>query len=381
MKIAMITETAATGVGQHVIDLAGGMAEAGHEVHVIYSARRIDDQFQRCIASNSRIHFCCIDMFRKICPEDLISLMHVVLYLRRHGPFDIIHGHSSKGGALARLSSLLVNGAVVYTPNAISTMDPSRGDLARRALALIELLLSGLTARIVAVSKGELEHIQSLGIKSERLFHIPSAVNPIAMEDRERLRAAFGISRHCICFGFVGRLSAQKAPLRLVDAAEQLTKRTNREFVFLVVGTGELESELRARVAASQLERKFILAGYRQGRQVVPAFDVAVLTSRYEAGPIFPLEAVAAGIPIVAMDVAGLEEVVRDGVNGYITKNGDVDEFVSRLFEVLDEDRLAAMTSSSRALRGRYRVVDMIRRTDELYSSCILPKALARTSH
>jgi glycosyltransferase involved in cell wall biosynthesis len=370
MKIAMITETSATGVGRNVTDLGRGLSEAGHEVHVIYSTRRIDDRFEKWASSGAHIRFCRVDMVRSIAPADIVSLAHIVFYLRRHGPFDIVHGHSSKGGAMARLSALFVGTAIIYTPHAISTLDESRGVLARRILARIELLLSKVTTRIIAVSKGEQKHLISLGIRPGIVCHIPNAVDPIATDDRERSRAAFGIGPHCICFGFVGRLSAQKAPLRLVEVAEEFARRTSREFIFIIVGTGELESELRARIAASGLEQRIILAGDREGRQVIGAFDVAVLTSRYEAGPIFPMEAVAAGIPVVAMDVAGLEDVVQDGVNGYITRNGDIGEFASRLVALLNPDHLAAMKGHSKALRGRYRVIDMIRKTEALYASC-----------
>lgn len=369
MKIALITETSGTGVGRNVTDLGRGMSEAGHEVHVIYSGGRIDDPFQRWASSDSRIRFYRVDMVRSISPSDIASLMHIVRYLRRYGPFDIVHGHSSKGGAMARLSALFVNASIVYTPHAISTLDSSRGGLGTSIFAQIELVLSRLTTRIIAVSEGEQRHLIRLGISPEIVCHIPNAVDPIATDDRERSRAAFGVSRDCICFGFIGRLSAQKAPLRLVEVAEELARRTSREFVFIIVGTGELESDLRARIVASGLDQRIMLVGYREGRQVIGAFDVAVLTSRYEAGPIFPIEAVAAGIPVVAMDVAGLENVVHDGVNGYITGNGDIGEFVSRLVVLLDPDRLAAMKGSSKALRGRYRVIDMIRRTEALYAS------------
>lgn len=174
MKILLFTEACAAGVGRHVMDLAEGLTAEGNECHVIYSCARMDDAFNSRISQFAKSHEL---PFRKH-PHwsDLRLTKRLRNYAKKHGPFDILHGHSTKAGLLIRLAAFGLPGAVIYTPHAPLTMNRSLPLLARMALAFAELVLASLTWKIIAVSKEEGRHIQAWGVPKNKISVVPNGI-------------------------------------------------------------------------------------------------------------------------------------------------------------------------------------------------------------
>src|SRR5215213_2643286 len=104
MKILEVVEASGGGVGRHVRGLCQDLIDQGQQVAVAYSARRADEPFnQFVIDQQDEIRFVPLELGREISPrEDLRATFRLMSYLKEEGPFDIIHGHSAKGGAIAR---------------------------------------------------------------------------------------------------------------------------------------------------------------------------------------------------------------------------------------------------------------------------------------
>ena len=111
MRIAMITETFTTGVGRHATDLATSLCQRGHEVHLLYGSHRHDPALVAEIAAVPNARAIAVPMCREPSCRDVRTLWSLGTYLHGNGPFDAIHGHSSKGGALARLLALAIGDA------------------------------------------------------------------------------------------------------------------------------------------------------------------------------------------------------------------------------------------------------------------------------
>ena len=112
-----------------------------------------------------QIRFEAVPMRRGIHPLDAVSAIQLMRFARRLGPFDLIHGHSSKAGALARLVGYWLGIPTVYTPHAIITLDPLLPAFKRMFYGRIERLLASLgPGRMIAVCRDELEHAARLGI-------------------------------------------------------------------------------------------------------------------------------------------------------------------------------------------------------------------------
>jgi glycosyltransferase involved in cell wall biosynthesis len=255
---------------------------------------------------------------------DIQAVRAVRRYLLRHGPFDVVHGHSSKGGAVARLAAVGLGIARIYTAHAFKSMDPALGGSARRLYGGMEALLGrNFSDTVIAVSREEARHARILGIPDDRCRHIPNAVRlPDDLPDRATARALFGLTDDNPCLLFIGRLASQKAPERFVDLVRDLVPAMPR-LRGLMLGFGPLEAAVRRRIAEAGLGGHVALHTDRRGWDGIAATDLLVATSDYEGMSYVLLEAAAMGVPIVTTDVGGVRGVVTPGENGLIVPPGD----------------------------------------------------------
>jgi glycosyltransferase involved in cell wall biosynthesis len=365
-KICFIVESPSAGVGRHVGDLVGRLSERGlADIHVLWSPTRADARF---IAQIDRpgVRQQAIRMRRSVGPADLASLIAVQKYLKTHGPFDVIHGHSSKGGALARLAAIRSGSRVVYTPHAFAAMDPTCGPLKRLLYRRLELDLARATDRIAATSPEEREFGLQLGIPSHKLRVVPNGIEPEPLPSRERARRDLGINDERVIVGFVGRLTAQKNPQLLIESFARLAWRFPQADL-VIVGDGPLAPQVRALVAERGLEGRVTLPGALNGRLVMPAFDILAMTSRYEGFPYVALEALAAGLPLLVTDTTSPQLFVDEGVNGFVAP-ADAQVLAERLASLLgDKELRRRMADAATTKAAEFGVDQMVDRVLAIY--------------
>ena len=170
----------------------------------------------------------------------------------------------------------------------------------------------------------------------------------------------------------VGRLVAQKNPLLFVAAAAALRERLPH-VRFQLVGDGPLRGAIEAAAQTAGLAECLDMAGERRD---VPALlheaDLFWLTSDWEGLPNAVLEAMAAGLPVVATDVGGTAELIEAGVEGYVVRAGDRDAFVARSLEILgDPGRLAHMRAAARTRAARFGRAQMVEATQAVYARVV----------
>lgn len=164
-------------------------------------------------------------------------------------------------------------------------------------------------AAVVPVSGAIAERLARRGVSRERLHVIPNAFDAAApTADRGAARAALGWRDGEFVAGWVGRLSREKGPDLMVDAAALVAEPAVR---LSVLGDGPMRGELERRAASLGLRDRIRWHGVvPEARVLFSAFDVLVLSSRTEGIPIVLLEAMAAGTPIVAASVGGVPEML-----------------------------------------------------------------------
>jgi len=207
--------------------------------------------------------------------------------------------------------------------------------------ALDRLSLRAMDA-VVCVPYGQAAKVRRAGVSPRRLHVIRNAIRTERFERadpayRERLLALFPRPPRLVV-GAAGRLSPEKGFGLLAEAAPAVLRR-EPETGFVLFGDGPLRAQIAGRIAALGLRDKVILAGFCSDLDgYIPALDLMVLPSYTEGLPNVVLEAFAARVPVVATEVGGTPEVVKDGVNGWLVPAGDAAALARRIGDVLADD-------------------------------------------
>ncbi len=378
MRICHVIESSSGGSSRVVAGLLCHQLAAGDDVSLIYSPVRAEPIFTKEVAAlQPQLHVHALPMRREVGLHDIGAAWRLWRLLAKLGPFDIVHGHSSKAGALTRIAGVaLKTPVVVYTPHAFVTMAPD----ASRIYGAFEWLAAWFCDAVVVGSGQEYRHAcEILRLPASRLQLIPMGIDLSRMNDRAAARAALGLPEEAFVVGFVGRMVAQKNPLRLARVFGCVAS-ARPDLRFIVVGDGELCDAFSRELRAQNVDDRTTLEPHADGHDIMAAFDCLVCTSDYESfGLIFP-EALAAGAPIVTPPVGIAEEAVVVGETGFITsfEAEDIARAVLALAAKPPEER----QRMAQACRERARVFDVemtSNRTRELYEELLAAKTGYRT--
>jgi len=289
---------------------------------------------------------------------------------------DIVHTHSSKAGILGRLAARRERVPVVIHSIHGFGFGPHQSAPVRWAFLAAERLAARWTDHFIAVSQRNLDEGVRLGLFAlERASVIRSGVVLRAFREHaggDRIRAELGIPAAAPLVLQVACFKPQKAPERFVALAAALAPRFP-DAHFVLVGDGVLRPLLEAGRRRAGLERRLHLPGWRRDvSALLDAATVVTLTSRFEGLPRALVEALAAGVPVVAMAVDGVDEVVRNGVNGFLVGDGDTAALAERVAALLGDSglrgRLAA--HAGEGLDGFERDT-MVRQQEALYEALL----------
>ena len=372
LRILHVLEAAGHGTGRHVVDLVTHAPDVTHEVVLPRRpTSRGEDRASRTADTLREagvvVHE--VPMRRSPVHPDLVRAVLAVRRLARERGVDLLHGHATVGGVVARLVGRGVGLPVVVTPNGVH---PST--VVRRA----ERALAPWTTALVAVSASEAALVHALGLcLPERVHVIPNGIDLAPPPPLGRdLRRELGLAPDAPVVGWVGRLARQKAPEVLVAAVGTLPPQVHA----VLVGGGPEAQVTAAATRDAGLDQRVHLLGHVAGAAgLLEQFDVLALPSRWEGAPYVPLEAFRAHVPVVATDVVGTRDVVIDGDTGWLVPPDDPDALAAALRAALtDPEELRR-----RASRGHDRLVahhdarSMGRDTTHLYAR--LTSTTART--
>jgi glycosyltransferase involved in cell wall biosynthesis len=168
---------------------------------------------------------------------------------------------------------------------------------------------------------------------------------------RDQLCAEWGLSPEQPLVACVGRLVPLKNQVLALEAVAHVP-----EAALVLVGEGPLLEELRARAARNGLRNRVVFAGLRpDARAVIGAADAVVMPSRSEGLPLAALEALAAGVPLVATNVRGMRELLTDGVDALLVPLDQPEAMADALRRALDDRELRGrLAEGARTTAARY---------------------------
>ncbi len=325
MNILLISG-AAGGVGRHITDLAAFLLIKRNHVTLIYSGERTDSYFIKRlqILESLGCKLERVDFQRKIGLIDFFVLLKIILYILKEPRFDIIHGHSSKGGLYARILWFFSRAKILYSPHAFFTMSPGNHKILHQLIKILECSMSYITFKIIVTSVKEMDHLSYLGIRKGKAQLIPNGSygSPFKAIRKKSLYLDPPKKDVRLTIGFVGRFCYQKN----LDLAIEIFDKcilVNNKIRLILVGSGEDELRIKRLVKTNGLNRKVIFFGDANVDEVMPLFDLLLVSSRYEGSPYLFQDAAKYGVPIISSDVGGVEFFVKTKKNGFVFSSSD----------------------------------------------------------
>ena len=266
------------------------------------------------------------------------------------GGYDIVHTHGSKPKIIARLSAKLPKSAVVVETVHGWPFYEQMSPLKLCFYVALERFGFRLSNRSILVTRRDLGKAIRHGIgKPDDYMVIRSGVEFSKYRENHgrvaEARALLGLESNSPprVVGSVMRLCEQKAPDIFVSVARRVKDSFDGQVRFVIVGGGCMEEQTKQWVREAGLEDSVLLLGSRTDvPALLPAFDVFLLTSRFEGLPRALLESLAAGVPVVSTSVDGVTEVIIDGKQGgFICGFEDVEALAERTRQLLDDPELA----------------------------------------
>ncbi len=285
---------------------------------------------------------------------------------------DLIHAHLMNAHTVAAIAGTLTDTPTVATLHGMS-LQPQEISVAR---------LTG--SHMILVCREAWSQALAVGFQPERLTLIPNGIDlqryRPGCAPRNRLRDAISVGEEEFLVGFVGRLAWEKGPDKFIKAADYIL-RHKPEVHFALVGTGSMEKDLVLAIERAGIARNVHMAGvWDDPSEVYPALDLMLHTSRADAMPLALLEAMACGVPVIAIGVGGVPEIVETGETGILVGTsewpGIVSEFpgdwegVARaaLKLISQPEKLKAMSAASvRRAAANYNITESVALTAQLF--------------
>ncbi len=243
-----------------------------------------------------------------------------IVSLIRKGKFDIVNYHGIV--PLIRLMIIISGARNILEEQGAIKSEAMRGRSLNRWLHRLFEMGTDCT---VAVSDDSINDLMNVNwVPRRKIVKIYNGIDISVFDpdkyERDDFRRETGIGVEYIVFGTVRGLTEKMGIDHFVEAAA-LVSQSVPGAKFLIVGDGPLRHQLEGLVSRLDLKDRFIFAGTRRDiPRILRSIDVFVLPSVWEALPVAAIEAVAMGIPVVAYDVGGTCEVVRDGITGILVR-------------------------------------------------------------
>jgi len=294
--------------------------------------------------------------------------------LLKNCKFDIIHTHAYSAGTIGRMSAFLASIPVIISHN------HSVYDYYNRYYHFVERLLSLITDRIICISDIVNRFAnETQRINAKRLITIHNGIDsehPVSEKRTSGLRKELDIPVDHSVICTIAHMEEHKGIKYLLESASLLLQSRNN-ISFLLVGEGALKEELKILCADLKIEKNVIFAGERSDiPEILSLTDIFVLPSIREGLPLTILEAMACSKPVIATNVGGVPEVVKDRVSGILVPPKDPEALHSAMNELLgNREKLMKMGyNGKRVCNESFDSKTMIGKIEDLYDSLMYEK-------
>ncbi|HXT06114.1 MAG TPA: glycosyltransferase [Roseiarcus sp.] len=380
LRIVHVFRAPLGGLFRHVIDLAGQQAARGHAVGLFFDSGADCERVREAIAripGGLSLGMATMPIRRNPHPADIGAFRAFTRYLAQVRP-DVVHGHGSKGGLLARASGGS-DGARrpirVYTPHG-GSFNYKPGSAVHRLYMAVERALSRRTDLFLFESDHIRRRCEAYVALGDSLVRV--VVNGLGAEEFIAARPAEDAADVL----YVGELRAAKGVDTLIDALAALARQTGVTPSATLVGSGPDREALMARAERLGLGRHVQFPGPMPVRRAFCLGRIMVAPSRAESMPYIVLESVAAKMALLTTDVGGIPEIFGP----YRDRLGPPDDAADLARRIGEELRRPAAERNARAaeiaayVQGRFSMENMVETVLSAYREALARRDLARAA-
>ena len=335
-----------------------------------------DDNSKPYMRHGKQVKTYSIDMYRALNPvKDMKAVMQAIKIIKKEKP-DLVHCHSAKGGVIGRFAAFFTGTKVVYTAHAFSFL--SAESAKKKQVFLLLEKIAKLNSYLLACSGSERElGIKVVGFKEKKAFAwnnaVPDSLPQISSGKIEAsdLPVPKEGERYITS---IGRPSYQKNPLFMVEVAHGIhLKHPDIKFYLLGVGFySPMLEDMKKLIHQYDMDDTFYLLpwlSHEETLKYVKGSMLYFMTSLYEGLPISVIEAMSLGKAIVASDVLGNKDCVKDGYNGYLLPLKE-EVFVEKMNDLIENDeKRNVMEKSSRSyFESEFFIDNRIKALEDIYT-------------
>jgi glycosyltransferase involved in cell wall biosynthesis len=372
----IIARLCVSGAVIHVVDLSTGVDPSGFESQLVAGRENPGEGSMQNYALSRGVQPILIpEMVAEFSlkPQDLQALIKLYRLIREQKP-HIVNTHTAKAGFLGRIAAYMARVPVIIHTYHGHVLHGYYGRVKNDALRRMERALGRLTDCIIAIAPQVKRDLVGYRVAPpEKIVVVPCGLHLEPYLACERHRGEF---RRELCLpieaklvGIVGRVFPIKNHRLFLDAAT-LVAQQEPATRFVIVGDGILRPEMEDHAHRMGIADKVIFTGWRQDLPRVYAdLDLLAVTSNNEGTPFSAIEAMAAGCPVVATQVGGLPDLIREGQSGYLVPPGDARAVAEAMLRLIEAPETAHRMGQSARERVKecYAVRRLIRDTEQLY--------------
>lgn len=331
------------GIVQYLAFLIEKQLKDNYQVAILTEDEKIKSYFQKNfpqvkIVTTKKVYK------REISPfYDLWALLRTIKILKG---YSIVHTHTSKGGFIGRLAAKICRiPLIIHTAHGFAFHEFS-SKKATLFYSFLERLASYFCDKIILLNKKDYQLAKKFKIGNEKkLVLIYNGIDYQKIEKEKpdfSIREKLGLKAKDFLITFVGRLSPQKNPEILIRAMKELVKENNKKICLLLIGEdmGEKEKLLRLIKEFQLTNNVHFLDFVKNPIPLLKASDCFVLPSLWEGLPIALLEAMASSLPVIASNIKGNNEVIIDGINGFLFLPNNEKDLKEKIMLLLNNEEL-----------------------------------------
>ena len=319
------------------------LAAMGHTVDAVTNGPYTRDSIHRKYT---------VPFHRNPLHPDNLKAERQLIDLIEENRYDIISCHSPTAGFFGRKAARNFDMKVIYTAHGFHFWKGSPM-INRLAYKNMERLAAHWTDVLVAINPEDYEAAKTFRYKKNGgPVYIPGVgvdVKAIqaGKEEKSVIRKELGIDANAFVLYSIGELIPRKNHRFVIDALKN-DFLVDPSLHYVIAGSGKLTEELGAYLRKNGLEKQVHLLGFREdARRLLYGMDVFVFPSLQEGLPVAVMEAMAAGLPVIAADIRGSHDLIRSGENGYLYPVNDVPVFRRELNDLRSsKERRAAFSAN-----------------------------------